>query len=184
MAGPRIQFTRRTLILVRAILNPYTGNTVLDGTPVTPSADNFGVLYTRSPPANGATGILQGQKPATRQANSNPAVATQATASLAASGGVNPAANIAVLISWACGDTAASGKQTVNLRDGASGLGTILWTKEVGPLPANGYAQETIVIPVNLGMPGTNNTAMTLEFAAAPSATGFQSVAIFGEYVT
>jgi hypothetical protein len=54
---------------------------------------------------------------------------------------------------------------TVNLRDGATGAGTVLWTAHVVIPAATGQA----VIPFSvcgLRLPGTANTAMTLEFSA------------------
>ncbi len=64
----------------------------------------------------------------------------------------------------------------VNLRDGASGAGTILWS---GRFTAP--AGTTVVFArENLNIFGTVNTAMTMEFAAAPAGTDFQNVALNG----
>ncbi len=64
----------------------------------------------------------------------------------------------------------------LRLRDGATGAGTILWS-------------QGFVVPVGtsvnfalsgLNIVGTTNTAMTLEWSAAPGATNFQAVSLSG----
>lgn len=160
--------------------NPASaGNTgAQDGQPLVGCVDQFGVLWVRQ--FTGGTGGVTAGLPSTVQASSNPGAGVKASASLPASGGVLNASNVPLLVSWSIGDTAAIATATVVVRDGASGVGAILWQKEIGPLPANSYRDETIVIPFNAGVPGTANTAMTVEFLAAPAATGIQSVAIQG----
>lgn len=64
----------------------------------------------------------------------------------------------------------------VNLRDGATGAGTILWSGRY-TAPAG---QTVHVERDGLNLVGTANTAMTLEFAAAPAAGDFQNVALNG----
>lgn len=64
----------------------------------------------------------------------------------------------------------------VNLRDGATGAGTILWTER---LMAPAGVTFTITRD-GLNIPGSANTAMTLEFTAAPGATNFENVNLNG----
>jgi hypothetical protein len=94
----------------------------------------------------------------------NPAASSQATASIAAEGSVR---HIADCISFSAGSTTAPALTalTVNLRDGATGAGTIIWTHEV--VISNATGQN--VLPYSqcgLNLPGTTNTALTLEFSA------------------
>lgn len=71
---------------------------------------------------------------------------------------------------------AIAGALVVNLRDGASGAGTILWTTRL--LAPAGTC--VVVSRDNLNIVGSVNTAMTLEFAAAPGATNFENVNMNG----
>lgn len=68
----------------------------------------------------------------------------------------------------------------LNLRDGATGAGTILWSRNfgVGSALAGGGQQEVSL--TGLSIPGSAATAMTLEFSAAGAATTIQSVAMCG----
>lgn len=180
--APRLFANYRNLVLFRKMDNPASaGNTGLqDGQPAVGAVDQFGVQWVRL--FTGGTGGVTAGLPSTRQASSNPGAGVLATASLAASGGVLNASNVPLLVTWSIGDTAAIATATVVVRDGASGVGPILWQKEIGPLPANSYVQDSMIIPFGQGMPGSANTAMTVEFLAAPAATGIQSVAIQGYY--
>jgi hypothetical protein len=66
----------------------------------------------------------------------------------------------------------------VNVRDGATGAGTIIWTNQV--VISAGTGQN--VAPINvcgLNLTGTTNTAMTLEFSAS-LANLIESVSISG----
>lgn len=109
-----------------------------------------------------------------------PAANTQATASKAAGGaGVRHIAR-SVSITLANGAAAPTAALvTVNLRDGATGAGSILatWTLAVTAV-AGAVVQKEVVIPD--GLPGTANTAMTLETSAAPGANVSASVTLFG----
>jgi hypothetical protein len=94
----------------------------------------------------------------------NPAASSQATASIAAEGSVR---HVADCISFSAGSTTAPALTalTVNLRDGATGAGTIIWTHEVIVSAATGQN----VLPFStcgLNLPGTTNTAMTFEWSA------------------
>lgn len=103
-----------------------------------------------------------------------PATATQATTSQSAVAGVRHVAR-AVYASLACGATAQTPIQ-VHLRDGASGAGTILWSATVAA-PANGSVN---VAAEDLNIPGTANTAMTLEFSAAGAVATQETVTLVG----
>ena len=100
-----------------------------------------------------------------------PAAATQATTTKTAAGaGVrNICRSIAAYI--ACGATPQTPIGVV-LRDGATGVGTILWEAKLAA-PANGYASVEIH---DLFFIGSDNTAMTLEFLVAGVAASEQAV--------
>jgi hypothetical protein len=107
---------------------------------------------------------------------STPAAATQATASQTAGGaGVRNVCNT-ISATLATAGTAQAAAAVLNLRDGATGAGTILWSLQV-ILPTNGLWSFSVG---GLNIPGTAATAMTLEFAAAGVAASFQSVAMSG----
>jgi hypothetical protein len=102
-----------------------------------------------------------------------PAVATQASASKAAVSGIRHyCRSISAIISA----VAAQAGIHVVLRDGASGAGTILWSQTIA-LPVGGIA---VIQLDNLNIPGSPNTAMTLEPDAAPAGTNFASVSLTG----
>jgi hypothetical protein len=105
---------------------------------------------------------------------STPAVSTQATASLAATGAT---------MRWICTSISATlsavAAQTIiqlNLRNGASGAGTIIWSKQV-ILPIGGVWEVDLT---DLSIPGAYGAAMTLEFSGAPVATNLEAVALTG----
>jgi hypothetical protein len=104
-----------------------------------------------------------------------PAAATQATISqAAAAAGVR---NVCTLISGSeCTvGTAQAAVVQLNLRDGATGAGTILWSMSFS---FGTTTMIAVVVPVHIF--GTAATAMTLEFSAAGVAASFQSVAMTG----
>lgn len=106
---------------------------------------------------------------------STPAAATQATASKAAGGaGVRHICTSisATLATVGTAQTAIA----LNLRDGATGAGTIVWSKQV-VLPTNGLWEVNLP---GVNIPGSAATAMTLEFAAAGVAASVESVAMTG----
>lgn len=109
---------------------------------------------------------------------SNPAAGSQATASKAAGGaGVR---HVADCVSFASSSVVAPALTalTVNLRDGATGAGTIIWTQTIAIGAATG--QNTPPFSVcGLALIGTANTAMTLEFSAALASLS-ESVSISG----
>lgn len=106
---------------------------------------------------------------------STPVAATQATASKAAAG-----ANMRHFCTgiYAAITTVGTlqGPIQLNLRDGATGAGAILWSMSF-QLPVNGIA---IVQISDLNIPGSSNTAMTLEFSAAGVAASQESVTLTG----
>jgi hypothetical protein len=108
---------------------------------------------------------------------STPAANTQATTSKAAGGGT--VRHVATSITWCFAtDTAVgAGPFNINLRDGATGAGTIIRTWIVDlPAVENSQCQDLS----GLNMTGTANTAMTLEFAAAGGAATVETVTLTG----
>lgn len=142
---------------------PYS----ISGIPVPPAVDEYGAMWTRS---------ADGQN--SNQTNrfdlfSTPAAATQATATQATAGPGKR--NVLTSLTVTVNAVAAQGVQTVVVRDGATGVGTILWSITVGPL---GAAQSAhIPIPFPNGIVGSSNVAMTIELTGAPAATNFNSIA-------
>jgi hypothetical protein len=104
-----------------------------------------------------------------------PAAATQATATKAAgAAGVRHVCN-SISATFAAGATPGAAT-LVNLRDGASGAGTILWSQYLAA-PTGDVRVLTIS---GLNIVGSAATAMTLEFAAAGAATTLQAVTLTG----
>lgn len=111
--------------------------------------------------------------------NHVPGAAAQATITRAAAGaGLKNVCN-SISAAFVAGGTApAAATITLNLRDGATGAGTILWSKTLGVQAAAGSGQH-----IDLGgisIVGSANTAMTLEFSAAGAANTLESVAMSG----
>lgn len=104
-----------------------------------------------------------------------PVAATQATIS---KGAVASTYHVCTSISFmvAVAGTAQTLIQ-VNLRDGATGAGTILWSMSI--LKTANEAPTFVTIS-GLSIIGSVNTAMTLEFSAAGVADSVQSVALTG----
>jgi hypothetical protein len=112
-----------------------------------------------------ATAVQAQTVPATRlKVVSTPAVSTLATASIAAVAGKQ---HVADCITFSAGSTTAPAltQLTVNLRDGASGAGTVLqsWTVVISGATGQNVAPFGLC---GLNLNGTTNTAMTLEFSA------------------
>ncbi len=101
-----------------------------------------------------------------------PAAATQATISRAAVAGRR---HVATSVTVCVSAGAAQGALAFNLRNGASGAGTVLWS---ALLSASAGQSMCVALPVNIA--GSTNTAMTLESAAAPAASNFATVALTG----
>jgi|GEM_PF-3430628 len=148
-----------------------------DGTNIqkslTASASNMGGTLTTT--EKGARLMEKGPR---WSVSSAPAAGSQATASKSAGGaGVR---HILDCISFSAGSTSAPAltQLSINVRDGASGGGSVIW-------------QHTVIIPAatgqnvspfglcGLGLVGSSNTAMTIEFSAS-LANLFESVDISG----
>ena len=116
--------------------------------------------------------------------SSAPAVNTVATTTQAASpapaGGQGTrhvcTSITAIFAAGTAAPTAAVG--TVNLRDGASGAGTILASFSIGVEATAG--RTTLLELTGLEIIGSPNTAMTLEFTAAGGLNTFESVTLTG----
>lgn len=112
--------------------------------------------------------------------NHTPAAGVKATITKAAGAGAIRHVCKSIAFNLAAIGAIAGGVQ-VNLRDGATGAGTILWSMTLAP----GIAGTNI--PVTLGdlnIVGSAATAMTLEFSAAPGGADFESVAMTGYSTT
>lgn len=112
-----------------------------------------------------------------------PAANTQATASKAAGGaGVRHVCKAVsfTLVAGASAPTAATA--TVNLRDGATGAGTILmsWTVAISAVAG---ACNTVSLS-GLNIVGTANTAMTIEYTGSVGANTTTSVNLVGYSTT
>lgn len=112
-----------------------------------------------------------------------PAANTQATITRAAGGAgfQHVATSIAATLATVTADLSAN--VLVNLRDGASGAGTILWSARlvVDTNVATVAGQPIAGIALSgLNIPGSDDTAMTLEFSAGPGANIFETVALTG----
>lgn len=97
-----------------------------------------------------------------------PAANVQATASKAAGGvGVK---HVLTSLWVACHNSGAATAAilTINVRDGATGAGTVLWTLKL-PITATTLTMSSIFLN-DLNIVGTANTAMTVEFSAAGGA--------------
>ncbi len=112
-----------------------------------------------------------------------PAAGSQASASyaagLAAAVGVPGVRHVANCVTASAGAATAPTATilTVNLRDGATGTGTILWSTTI--VAAATAAQHGSVSVCGLHLMGSQGTAMTLEFSAA-LASEQESVALSG----
>lgn len=109
-----------------------------------------------------------------------PAANTQATISRAA---VASTRHICTSLSAVLTAPAAiaSGTVQINLRDGATGAGTILWSQTLQVGGATSISADRAIIQLSgLQIFGTANTAMTLEFSAAGGASTLESVSLTG----
>jgi hypothetical protein len=101
--------------------------------------------------------------PTSQVVNSQPAVSNQPSASVAARDGFK---HVADRICFSAGSTTAPSltQLSVNLRDGATGAGTVLASFVVVIPSSTGQNVPPFCTPVNAA--GTKGTAMTLEFSA------------------
>lgn len=101
--------------------------------------------------------------------NSEPAVSTQATATQAAGGaGVR---HVCRSLHFSLAAVAAQTIIYARVRDGASGVGTVLWSQAV-IIPAGSAINIELS---DLNIVGSAATAMTFEWSGAPVATNFQT---------
>lgn len=130
--------------------------------------------------ANSGVGSQITTKPGNWAAKSAPATNTQATASQAAGGAGVRHVCTAVSFTFAAGASAvaAAAPMTVNLRDGATGAGTVLMSWYIN-IPAVAGESRTITL-TDLNVEGSAATAMTLEFAAAGGTNSYESVTMTG----
>lgn len=103
------------------------------------------------------------------------AAVTAASASKAAGGGA--VRHVATGVTLCYSDSAIGAVAQVNLRDGATGAGTIIRSWLVALPVAGGSQCENLS---GLNMTGSANTAMTLEFGAATAATSSKTVTLTG----
>lgn len=112
--------------------------------------------------ANGAAITEKGPR---WSVSSSPAAGSQATASKAAGGaGVRHVADC-ISFSASAATAPVATALSVNLRDGATGAGTVIWTYTTAAAASTGE----LVLPhsiCGLAVVGTANTAMTVEFSA------------------
>jgi len=130
------------------------------GTGATASATAGSIGSTTS---NGATIVEKGGRWST---TSTPAAGSQSTASRAA--GTGTLRHVADCVTVSAGAATAPGAATIltiNLRDGATGVGTILWQTTIAAPAATG--QHGTVYFCGLNLIGSVTTAMTLEFSAS-----------------
>lgn len=126
-------------------------------------------------------GVALSAPPANWSITHTPAADTQATITRAAGGAgvVHICTSITATLIAPAGSV--SGNVQINLRDGASGLGTILWSQTFLVGGATSVSAGVIGIALSgLQIPGSPNTAMTLEFSAAGGANTLESVALTG----
>lgn len=107
-----------------------------------------------------------------------PAATVQATFTKAAVANTRHICKV-ISVSIACGATAQT-PISVRLRDGITGVGTVLWSKKLSA-PVNGVASADLT---DLSIVGSVNTAMTIEFVTGGAATTEQTVYAAGVDVT
>lgn len=103
----------------------------------------------------------------------NPAASAQATISKALVAGKK---HVCTSISATLSAVAAQTLIQLNLRDGATGAGAIIWSDQV-VLPIGAVYRLNLS---GLDISGSLGTAMTLEFSGAPVTTNVESVAMTG----
>lgn len=150
--------------------------------PTTANAASLAVFPTAlTLTARNAGGALMAENTSRWTVVSAPAVSTQASASIAAEAGVR---HVADKVCFSAGSTTAPAltNLTVNLRDGATGAGTVIASFDV-VITAAAIQNVAPYCTPPLNLPGTTNTAMTLEFSALLTNL-FESVTITGFNVT
>jgi len=110
---------------------------------------------------------------------SQPAVSTQATVSRAAgTGTTRHVADCVTFSGMATTAPAAAAQIQINLRDGATGAGTVIWSHQLF-IAASASQLVTPFSVCGLAEQGSSATAMTLEFSAAVTNL-FESVTLSG----
>lgn len=99
--------------------------------------------------------------------NHSPAVNTQASASQAA---LAKTRHVATSCSGSIRTVAAQTTIILQLRDGASGAGTVVWSEELGGCAIN--TQCKITSPF-MHIQGSSNTALTCEWSGIPAVGNF-----------
>lgn len=123
-------------------------------------------------------GALVTTRPGTWAVQHQPAVNTQATISQAAGGGTVKNVCTAFMGSL-CSDGAPTPERVIfNLRDGATGAGTIVASMNLSLPATSGSAVSFAVTGINIV--GTANTAMTVETDSAPGANVYATVSMTG----
>lgn len=112
--------------------------------------------------------------------NNVPAAATQATVSRAAGGAGVRHVCTAIDATLIIPPTVNQPAIQLNVRDGATGAGTILFSRQFGVGAALAAGGQQVVSLAGLNIVGSAATAMTIEFSAAGEATTLQSVAMAG----
>ena len=147
---------------------------VVDATTPTGAGSALGTAATlRALSSAGAQLIV---RPGDWSINNTPAAATAATITRAAGAAGISHVCTSIFASVFTVGTAQTAALVLNLRDGATGAGTILWSQQIS-LPVN---SQCIIALSSLNIVGTAATAMTLEFAANNVAASFTSVALTG----
>lgn len=112
--------------------------------------------------------------------NSQPAASSQGTASIAAEAAVRHVVDC-ISFSGDSGGAVTAANVVLNLRDGATGAGTVIWSYVASfPTAAALGLQEIAPHSVcGLNLVGTTNTAMTFEFSAGVT-NALEAAAISG----
>lgn len=103
--------------------------------------------------------------------NSSPAINTQASASRAAATGVT---HIATSCSGSITTTAAQTAITLNLRDGATGAGTVLWSETI----ICAISTPCVLTSPPMNIPGTAGNALTCEWSGIPASGNAESATL------
>lgn len=124
--------------------------------------------------ARSSFGAVMTSRPGDWSIEHRPAVSTLATVTRAA--GAAGVRHVCTSIFATLAPVAAQGPIYVLLRDGAAGVGPVLWSAVM--MSTVGFTADAILSGLNIV--GSAATAMTLEFSAAPVATNFQAVSMTG----
>lgn len=170
------QAVNATNFLVGAVTRPSLFNGTSFDRARSASAANIGTT-------TNLDGVAIAAQPGHWAINHTPVANTQATISRAAGTGTQRHVATSIVATLSTDTAAVAANVLLNLRDGATGAGTILWSTRllintnvatIGGAPIAGIAIS------GLSIPGSLATAMTLEFAAAGGANTFEAVALTG----